>query len=191
MSYLFDPEELHRCSQLGLDQPLEQAFDTVTSALAARYPGHIREGRRRWIFNNAGGAMGQLCLLHASLNEYILFFGSAIGTEGHSGRYWAEVHDFMMAGDMWCYVQGETEKTIYRPGDAAYLRADQVKGYRLPDAAWMLEYARGPIPTMLPFGLADSLLSTLDWINVGATILDYGRLTVRSLLQRPNCCANP
>jgi len=181
--YVFDPEVLHECARAGLDLPPEQSFDAVTSALADHYPEHISTTPRRWVFNNAGGAMGQLCLLHASLSEYMIFFGSAIGTEGHSGRYIAEVHDFMLSGDMWCYIQGETDKTVYRPGDHAVLRADQVKGYRLPDAAWMLEYSRGPIPTMLPFGLADTLLSTLDVFALGYTVYEYGRLTVKSLLR--------
>jgi C-8 sterol isomerase len=45
----------------------------------------------------------------------------------------------------------------------------------------MLEYARGPIPTMLPFGLADTVTSTLDLRNFARTFWHYGRLTVGSL----------
>ena len=30
--------------------------------------------------------MGSMCLLHASLTEYVLFFGSAVDTVGHSGN---------------------------------------------------------------------------------------------------------
>ena len=40
----------------------------------------------QWIFMNAGGWMGSMCLLHASLTEYILFFGTAVETSGHSGK---------------------------------------------------------------------------------------------------------
>lgn len=35
-----------------------------------------------------GGWMGAFKLLHASLHEYVLLFGSAVPTTGHSGRYW-------------------------------------------------------------------------------------------------------
>lgn len=29
--------------------------------------------------------MGSMCLLHASLTEYVLLFGTAVDTTGHSG----------------------------------------------------------------------------------------------------------
>ena len=55
--------------------------------LAAKYPGHILpEQDLQWIFVNAGGWMGSMCLVHASLTEYVLFFGSAVDTVGHSGE---------------------------------------------------------------------------------------------------------
>ena len=120
MAYLFDPKILHDVTKRAVGQPKEAMFRQVIEELAERYPGHI-ETKQRWIFNNAGGAMGAMTLLHCSLKEYIILFGSPIGTEGHSGRYATEVHDFMLEGEMWCYHEGEFERTVYKPGDAAYL----------------------------------------------------------------------
>ena len=37
------------------------------------------------IVSPIGGWMGSFYLLHASLTEYVLFFGTAIDTSGHSG----------------------------------------------------------------------------------------------------------
>lgn len=181
MSYVFDPEVLHEITKRSVGLPLEQAFDQITCELSDRYPGLIYTGPRNWIFNNAGGAMGQMTLLYASLNEYILFFGTPIGTGGHSGRYATEVHDFMIAGEMWCYIEGELERGEYFPGDAAYLGPSQAKGYCAKEDSWMMEYARGPIPTMLPFGLADTLASTLDVRTLGRTLVDYGKFVARDL----------
>ncbi|MET0340528.1 MAG: hypothetical protein ABW252_05980, partial [Polyangiales bacterium] len=118
-----------------------------------------------------------------SLTEYILLFGTPIGTEGHSGRYATEVFDFMLDGEMWCYHAGDFHRTEFKPGDVAYLGADKAKGYAVPNYAFMLEYARGPIPTMLPFGLADTLFSTRDRVTMRRTVWQYGKLTVKQLLR--------
>ncbi|HJK98551.1 MAG TPA: ERG2 family protein [Polyangiaceae bacterium LLY-WYZ-14_1] len=181
MAYVFDPETLHACVREGVGMPREEAMDAITAALHREYGEHVETGPRRWILNNAGGAMGQLTLLHCSLTEYLIFFGTPIGTEGHSGRYATDVYDWVFDGEMWVYLEGETDRTVFEPGSQAYLGPDQVKGYRIPDHAWMLEYARGPIATMLPFGLADTLVSTLDLKTLGKTLRGYTEKSLESL----------
>jgi len=64
----------------------EATFDAVEAVLRERYPGHILPpSQTEWMFVNAGGWMGAMYLLHASLTEYVLFFGAAVDTSGHSG----------------------------------------------------------------------------------------------------------
>jgi C-8 sterol isomerase len=187
MSYIFEPEIIQACVREGLRPDLDDSLDAITVALGERYPGLIDPGPRRWIFSNAGGAMGQIHLLYASLTEYILFFGTPVGTEGHSGRYATEVWDAVIAGDMWAYYEGDREREVFRPGDMAHLAGGRAKGYRLPDAGWMIEYSRGPIPTMLPFALADTALSTLDLQSFVRTLAAYARHVLRSWGRRgPN-----
>jgi hypothetical protein len=183
MGYIFEPAELHEISKRAVSEKSRDAIIRVVSEeLKRRYPDYIELGVP-WLFNNAGGAMGQIKLLHCSLSEYILIFGTPIGTEGHSGRYATEVYDFMLDGEMWCFHAGQFERAIYRPGDVAYLGADLAKGYAVPSHVMMLEYARGPIPTMLPFGLADTVFSTLDRRTVSETLFQYAKLVTRSLLR--------
>jgi C-8 sterol isomerase len=55
------------------------------------------------------------------------------------------------------------------------------RGYRFPDRCWALEYARGVIPLMLPFGFADTFSSTLDLRSLAKTVRIYGRATVAEL----------
>ena len=43
----------------------------------------------------------------------------------------------------------------------------------MPDECWALEYARGNIPSMMPFGLFDIFFSTLDL----QTLLDTVRIS--------------
>ena len=181
MAYLFEPTRLQQVVQPFIGQALPQLFEGLVVALSNAYPQVVDQ--RRWIFNNAGGAMGQIRLLYASLSEYLMLFGTPIGTEGHSGRYATEVWDVVLAGEMWTYLEGQVDRTVHRPGEMAYLGRSQAKGYRIPDFVWMLEYARGPIPTMLPFGLADAATSTLDLRAFGRTMWTYSRCVFRSLCQ--------
>lgn len=61
------------------------------TSFSARYPGHILPDEDlQWVFVNAGGWMGSMCLLHASLTEYLLLFGTAVDTGGHSGEGWMD-----------------------------------------------------------------------------------------------------
>ncbi len=179
MSTIFQPETLHGCARTAVDLPVEAALDAVTAALKEAYPDRIEQAPRRWFLNNAGGAMGEVTLLYASLREYLIFFGTPIGTEGHSGRYGADVWDFVFSGEVWCYQEGETERHVYAAGDMAFLGGGKAKGYRIPDQAWMLEYARGNIPFMLPFGILDTLTSTLDFRTLARTFAAYTTAVMR------------
>src|SRR5437773_11761306 len=100
----------------------------------------------------AGGVMGIMTVLHGSLSEYVLIFGTPVGSEGFSGRYRIEIRDFMLAGEMWTYTESDfAERRVYRAGDAAYLARRAAKGARTFEAAWLLEYGRASGPTVLPF----------------------------------------
>ena len=180
MGHIFSPERLHAIARTAVGLPHEPMVKTVLDALHAEYPGHIAR-HPRWVINRAGGAMGMMMLLHGSLSEYVLLFGTPIGTQGYSGRFRLEVWDFVLAGDMWTYTEDAlAERVVTGPGGVAHLGRRQVKGYRLPDACWMLEYGRGPVATMLPFGLSDSLVG-LDFTTIRRTLAVYAPLALREL----------
>jgi hypothetical protein len=177
---VFDPHKLHEIARKGVGLPHAQMCQVVVDELKREYPAYISE--QEWIYNFAGGAVGVIKLLHCSLSEYLHIFGTPIGTEGFSGRYRVAIHDFVMAGEMWTYTSDRVGvRVITRPGEWAYLRPNQVKGYRLPDGGWMLEYGRGPIITALPFGLADAIFSKVDVQTVWRTMSIYARLTLDNL----------
>lgn len=183
MSYVFDPAVLREIANEGVKAPRHELFRAVTDALARRYPGRITE-KAEWFFNNAGGAMGMLTILYASWTEYLIFFGTPLGTSGHTGRYsFVEDHVFLLDGEIWYCAEGETERRVYQAGEEIVLRRGEAQCYRIVDHAWILEYARGAIPTMLPFGLADSLFSTLDYKTVFRTFRIYAKHVARNLFR--------
>lgn len=182
MSTLFSVETLHEITRNAAGKGAADAFEVILDGLDRAYPGRIRRDQP-WLFNTAAGAMGQVKLLYASLSEYLILFGTPIGTEGHSGRYFADVHDFMVTGEMWTYHEGDLDKTIYRPGDHAHLAARRTKGYRAHEDTWMLEYAQGWIPTMLPTGSWDNLFSNLDLRALFRLYGQYGLMCTKELMR--------
>lgn len=52
-----------------------------------------------------------MLLFHGSLSEYVMIWGSAVDTTGHSGRNWAEFHDWIISGEgIWWKEGGITVK---------------------------------------------------------------------------------
>ena len=182
MGYVFDPHALHEIVKPIVGQPISDAIPALVDGLSERWPGHI-ETQRRWVFNNAGGAMGAMTVLHASVTEYVIVFGTPIGTEGHTGRFWTDDYFYILEGEQWAFDAGQLERSVFRPGDMHHLPRGTARGYRIPESCWALEYARGFIPSMLPFGFADALSSTLDVRSVARTVSLYARCVVGQLLR--------
>lgn len=183
MPYVFDPEVLHAAARAGVGLPHGQMFSTITDELARHYPGRI-EKQNRWVFNNAGGAMGMISFLYASTTEYLIFFGSPVGTAGHSGRYhFVEDFAFVIEGEFWYATEGSTSREVYRPGEVVALPRGEARHYRIPENGWLLEYARGWIPSMLPFGMVEVISSTLDWRLAFRTLRTYSTLAARNLFR--------
>lgn len=179
-SYVFDPQVIHEISRAHLGESLDQMFGNVAADLEQRYPGTI-DNTKPWIFNNAGGVMLEMKLLYASTKEYIMIWGTPIGSEGHTGRHLAEFYDTVLDGEAWYYQEGQFTRDSYQPGDHIFLGKGQSAGMHYPDHVWMVEYARGILPSLLPFGLADALSSTLDFKTAVQTVVIYVSLVARSL----------
>ena len=180
MAYVFDPKELHAIVQDVVGPPIEEIIPPLVERLVARWPRHINTDMN-WVFNNAGGAMGAMTFLHGSVTEYLIIFGTPIGTEGHSGRFFADDYFMILEGEQWAYAPGDLRRRIYKPGDINHMGRGVATGYRIPEHCWALEYARGIIPTMLPFGYADTFSSTLDLRTMGRALALYGAQTVKQL----------
>ena len=174
-SYVFDPDVVHECSLPCLGKKKPEMFEIFGREMDKRYPGVIDHGQP-WIYSIAGGAMIQMKLYFASLTEYIMIWGTPIGSEGHSGRHFTGFWDTVIDGETWYYGEGQFEKRVYKPGDRVYVGRNQARAMNFTDGVWAVEYARGPLPLSIPFGIADELLSTLDFSTAVQTLAVYAGL---------------
>lgn len=160
--YIFTPTELHNLSREAIQHhgnDTTSVVDYIVTHLAKTHPQHINLDEE-WVFNNAGGAMGAMYIIHASITEYLIVFGTAIGTEGHSGRHTADDYFHILRGEQLAYKpgKGQYEPERYPQGSVHHLVRGEVKQYKMETGCFALEYARGWIPPMLGFGYADSKL---------------------------------
>ncbi|KAL2007807.1 hypothetical protein VTN00DRAFT_7789 [Thermoascus crustaceus] len=184
--YVFDPEHLHDLSQRAIGahgNDTRAVVNYIVSELDQKMEGKYLSTQEEWVFNNAGGAMGAMYIIHASITEYLIIFGTALGTEGHTGRHTADDYFIILQGTELAYSPGSFEPEVYPQGSVHHLPRGQVKQYKMDTSCFALEYARGWIPPMLFFGYADTFTSTLDFPTLWATTRITGREMISNLLK--------
>jgi len=193
--YVFDPTFLHSLSRDAVathgnatDLIIKHIISNLTQTYAVAESEQPRVALQtetapdNWVMSNAGGAMGAMLILHASITEYLIIFGTPLGTEGHTGRHTADDYFNILVGEQWAFSAGATEKEVYGPGSVHILPRGSVKQYKMHEGCFALEYARGWIPFMLPFGLFDTIFSTLDIPSFYHTVRITARENIRNLL---------
>lgn len=190
--YIFDNKQIYKIASTAVANHPGNAtaiFDEILDNLRAdpKTAPYINKNHfsveSEWMFNNAGGAMGSMYIIHASITEYLIFFGTPVGTEGHTGRHTADDYFNILTGNQYAFPAGALKAEHYPAGSVHHLRRGSVKQYMMPeDGCWALELAQGWIPPMLPFGLADVLSSTLDLPTFGITVWITAREMIGNLL---------
>jgi C-8 sterol isomerase len=125
---------------------------------------------------------GLVLTIITGVTEYLIIFGTAVGTEGHTGRHTADDYFHILVGTQTAYTPGNYEPEVYPQGSVHHLHRGTVKQYKMDEKCFALEYARGWIPPMLFFGFADGFSSTLDLPTMWRTTYVTGREIVKNLL---------
>lgn len=186
-SYVFSAEEVAAITNRALEETKGEGhnatFSLVESLLCSEYPGHILPaGDLEWLFVNAGGWMGAMYVLHASTTEYLLFFGTAIDTSGHSGRYWANISDTVIEGTYVQWPEGSTTTHTYAPGDTVIHLVGEAAAVQWSANFWAVEYGRGFVPSTLGFALADTVFSTQDFYLLFKIVKLYVKAIFQELM---------
>ncbi|TFK43055.1 ERG2/sigma1 receptor-like protein, partial [Crucibulum laeve] len=187
--YIFDPTSLHELAQAAIasspPNDTSAMIQHIVKNLTSTYPStqiRLNPDTSEWVFNNAGGAMGAMYIIHASITEYLIIFGTPLGTEGHTGLHTADDYFNILVGEQWAFSPGQLEMERYPPGSVHHLPRGTAKQYKMHEGCFAMEYARGWIPLMLPFGFADGLTSTLDIPTLYNTARVTGREIIYNLL---------
>jgi C-8 sterol isomerase len=112
--YIFDQNVLQQVAQRNIakyENNTRLMMQGIADDLNKEYPGHVAL-KEEWVFNNAGGAMGSMWILHASITEYVIIFGTPVGTEGHTGRFMADDYFIILEGEQWAYAAGDVSREV-------------------------------------------------------------------------------
>lgn len=176
--YHFDPDVIDRIAQRHLGETMPQMADAIGAELKAQYP-ELVELSLPLVFNVSGGIMYQLKIFAMTPHEYIMICGSAIGSSGFSGRHPAAFWDTILSGQATYMHQDHWERASYSPGDRIFVDRWQSATIDFPDHCWMLEYARGTLVWLLPFGIVNVFTNTLDFGSLARLMRIYSALTRR------------
>ncbi|KAL4221156.1 Sigma non-opioid intracellular receptor 1 [Mactra antiquata] len=175
-AYTFSEETVEAMALKYVGKDVETSYEQLNQDFYRTYPGHILPAEdQQWIFMNAGGWMGSMKILHASLTEYVLFFGTGIHTSGNSGRYYANISDTILNGTFRQWKEGDIHSTLFKPGDTVYHYWGEASAVEWSAGTWMVEYGRGFIPSTLGFALADTLFSTQDFVTLFYILRVYAK----------------
>jgi hypothetical protein len=180
----FDPEVINGIAQRHLGKPMAEMADAIGRDLKTCYPDYV-DTEQPLVFNGGGGIMYQLKIFAMTPHEYIMICGSSIGSSGFSGRHPAAFWDTVLSGQANYMHQDQWESKSYRTGDRIFVDRWQSATIDFPDHCWMLEYARGTLIWLLPFGMINIFSNTLDFRSLFRLVRIYSMLSQRYFRRHP------
>ena len=178
---ILDPDVLGAVARQVAELDRAEMIEALVERLRGHYGDHI-VAKPQWLFNLNGGATGAMAVLHASLSEYLVVFGTPLGTAGFSGRYSVHIHDWVLSGELWnMRVENPMQRLVFGAGQHVELLRGEATAFRLTRDGWLLEYGRGNVVASLPHILGDAVFRGQDAITFFKTLHSYGSLAIHEL----------
>jgi hypothetical protein len=97
-----------------------------------------------------------------------------------------ELYKVILAGRYTTYdlESEQITATVYHPGDLSCMKKGEARGLAIESGSWHLEYGRGPNITAMPFGLMDTLVSSVDLKPLMLTTSEYMSFLMRGRRNR-------
>lgn len=174
--YVFEPSILKAAARNAILTFREtgshrQMYEALHRDLRKAYPQHIAKTLAEPTFNYAGTVTGKIQVLYCSRKEYLIFYWTAIGSEGPSGRYKRmDVWDFLLDGKQRSESElGYGANPELGPGSIHYLPRGSATHYSTEGGAYYLEYGRSEDvwASAMKFGIfAPARGFSKDWVAV-------------------------
>lgn len=178
-TFVFDPLELRDLALRHVGKPVPDIAADLEQDLADKY-GDLISRDAPWVITPAGFLMYQVKMVFAKPNEYLGLMGIPVESTGHTGRHPVTYYDTMLSGGSRNFHAGEHDPQIVSAGDFLVTRPGEAFAAQVTDHIFFLEYCRGPLVTLMPFGFSNYFFATLDFQSVYRLAKTWLKLVWRS-----------
>ena len=91
------------------------------------------------------------------------------------GRFWANITDYVLSGEIQVWEEGSTTVKVYKAGEAFTHPWGSASAVKFTEGTWMVEYGRGFIPSTLNLPIAEIIFCTQDYYSLVLMMWVYSK----------------